>query len=477
MRHGGRWMLLAATTGMCMALLPAVGGGVEPSPTVDAVNGAPYHSWSPASVEVGTGGAITIRNTTAIPHGVNWVGGPATPGCSAGVPVGTTAAASGTNWSGTCTFASAGTYTFYCTVHGAEMTGTVTVTTPGAPTLSTGEASAIGLTEATLHGSVNPQGKATTYQFDYGTTTAYGQKTNSESAGTGSTNVPAAAALSALTPGTTYHYRLVANNEAGTTTGGDRTFQTAGAPSASTGVASALGETQATLNGTVNPNGQATEYRFEWGTSSSYGQSSEELKAGGDHLAHPESATVTGLVASTVYHFRVVAKNASGTVPGADMTFTTTSQPVSEPPPTKTTPTTTTPTSTQPPPVTIPTPAPIVTPAPGPAIVGAPSLRGAQRGTSVKGSLNVSAAGSGGRLEVDVFAKSASLARAKAAPVLVGRYVRGAVSPGRVSFTVRLNAKARGALRRRHALALSVRVILAPRAGRATSVTRQVVLK
>jgi hypothetical protein len=49
------------------------------------------------------------------------------------VPVGTTPAASATNWSGSCSFTQAGTYTFFCTVHGSEMTATVTVNGAGPP--------------------------------------------------------------------------------------------------------------------------------------------------------------------------------------------------------------------------------------------------------------------------------------------------------------------------------------------------------
>ena len=75
---------------------------------------------------------MTLSNHTAIEHGVHWVGGPETPGCS-GIPVGTTSATKGTNWSGTCTFTKPGVYTFYCTVHGPEMTGTITVTAAGTP--------------------------------------------------------------------------------------------------------------------------------------------------------------------------------------------------------------------------------------------------------------------------------------------------------------------------------------------------------
>jgi plastocyanin len=123
--------------GAFVALLPAVASS-ETSPTVEAVEPGLYkHAWSPKQVTVGTGGAIMIRNPSATPHGVHWVGGPDTPACSSGVPVGTTEVASGAEWSGTCTFAQAGTYTFYCTVHGPEMTETVTVSAGGTTTTTT----------------------------------------------------------------------------------------------------------------------------------------------------------------------------------------------------------------------------------------------------------------------------------------------------------------------------------------------------
>lgn len=123
--------------GAFVALLPAVASS-ETSPTVTAEDTGLYtHAWAPTQVAVGAGGTIAIRNPTATPHGVHWVGGPATPVCSSGVPVGTTAAVSGTAWSGTCTFAQAGTYTFYCTVHGPEMTETVTVSAGGTTTTTT----------------------------------------------------------------------------------------------------------------------------------------------------------------------------------------------------------------------------------------------------------------------------------------------------------------------------------------------------
>jgi plastocyanin len=132
-RLGKRHLVLAMVLGAGAVVLPAVAS--SETPAVEAVNTGLYsHSWSPAQTLTIAGSTVTIRNSTAVAHGVEWVGGPAKPECSSGVPVGTTPAASGTQWSGTCSFAQPGTYTFYCTVHGPEMTGTITVSANGTTT-------------------------------------------------------------------------------------------------------------------------------------------------------------------------------------------------------------------------------------------------------------------------------------------------------------------------------------------------------
>jgi hypothetical protein len=107
---------------------------------------------------------------------------------------------------------------------------------------------------------------------------------------------------------------------------------------------------------------------------------------------------------------------------------------------------------------------------------GAPRISPSQRGSSVKGSLEVSKAGAGDRLEVDLIATTASLANAKHATQLVGRLVSASVSAGQRSFSVKLNGKARRALKRRHHLALKVKITLTPAGGEATSLTRSVTL-
>ena len=79
-----------------------------------------------------------------------------------------------------------------------------------APAVTTGDASSIGQTTATIAGTVDPNGAATTYHFEYGTTTSYGLTTADTAAGDGTPSVDVKATLSGLTSDTTYHYRLVA---------------------------------------------------------------------------------------------------------------------------------------------------------------------------------------------------------------------------------------------------------------------------
>jgi plastocyanin len=129
---------ISALLGAAFAVLPAEAGSETTPPAVVAQNVGLYtHYWTPPSVSVEPGGTVELSNPTEVPHGVHWVGTPAgEPECTSGVPVGATETASGTKWTGTCKFAAAGTYTYYCTVHGASMSGKITVGTPS-PTPTT----------------------------------------------------------------------------------------------------------------------------------------------------------------------------------------------------------------------------------------------------------------------------------------------------------------------------------------------------
>jgi hypothetical protein len=98
------------------------------------------------------------------------------------------------------------------------------------PAADTDAFGSITRTSARVTGRVTPKGSPTSYRFEYGTTTDYGQSTPAQDAGSGLDAVPAFAELTGLTPGTLYHFRLVASNASGTTAGADMTFTTEAVP-------------------------------------------------------------------------------------------------------------------------------------------------------------------------------------------------------------------------------------------------------
>jgi plastocyanin len=281
MRSPRRMLFIsAALLALAAAVVPAVALS-ESAPTISAVNAGIYgHYWSPASATIGENGSVTISNPTEIDHGVEWVGGPTTPTCSAGVPVGKEV--SGAKWTGTCAFSAPGVYTFYCTVHGPEMTGTVTVSANGTTTMTMAP--------------------------------------------------PTAPPASASTPTTTTTTPL--------------------APSSAR-----------------------------------------------------SSSPLAGSVASAL------------------------------------------------------------------------KLAALQRGATVHGSVAVSDAGVGGRLQIELLAKRTALASAASAGVQVGRVTRSALHAGVVSFAVVLDKQGRRALRHAHRLALSVKIALTPASGAALTLSRAVVLR
>jgi phosphodiesterase/alkaline phosphatase D-like protein len=196
---------------------------------------------------------------------------------------------------------------------------------PERPTVTTGEATSIDFTSVRLNGSVNPNGSVTTYRFEYGTTTAYGSSTPNTNAGSGTSALGVNTSVTGLTSGTPYHYRLRATNSAGTAFGADQTFttQSSSLPDVTTGEATSIGFTSVRLNGSVNPNGRATTYCFEYGTTSAYGSCTPNTSAGSGTSTLTVNTSVTGLVNETPYHYRLKATNSVGTAFGADRTFTT----------------------------------------------------------------------------------------------------------------------------------------------------------
>jgi plastocyanin len=112
----------------CTAALQMSAASSAEGPTIEpAGGGSAGFYWNPSAATIGAGGSVAFRSTsTVVPHGVRWTGGPEKPSC-AGVPV----EEERYDWSGSCSFAKAGSYSFVCTVHPTEMRGTITVASPG----------------------------------------------------------------------------------------------------------------------------------------------------------------------------------------------------------------------------------------------------------------------------------------------------------------------------------------------------------
>ena len=163
------------------------------------------------------------------------------------------------------------------TTYGATVRNFTTST--AAPTASTSAATSVSGTGATLNGTVDADGISTTVTFCYSTssltnctggtvTTVNGSTTPV----TGNTNTTETAALTGLTPNTTYYFQIKAVNSDGTVYGAATNFITSEAPTATTSAASGTTATASTLNGTVNAENASTSVSFCYSTSSSLDQ-------------------------------------------------------------------------------------------------------------------------------------------------------------------------------------------------------------
>jgi hypothetical protein len=315
--------LLAALVGFL-----SFAGPVHAAAAPVAVTGAVTTFSDTSATVTGTVNPNGQATTWHFDYGTTASYGSTTPATSAGS--GTT----GTGVSATITGLVPGT-TYHYRLAATNASGTTNgadgvFTTSGSPVPGavTGSATNLSASSATLDGSVNPNGRATTWHFEYGPSASYGSNTPSQNAGSGTTPVNLSAPVSGLRTGVVYHFRLVATNSAGTGRGADRTFTLVAAPSVTTGPASSVSATTANLNGSVVPNGQETSWHFDLGTSTSYGIATATKSAGSGTSSTNVSAAVAGLTPGTTYHYRLVASNAAGTTPGADRTFTTAGAPV-----------------------------------------------------------------------------------------------------------------------------------------------------
>jgi hypothetical protein len=471
-----------ATTGPTEVKLEVNQNCVDPDWPCWTTEGSALKPQPALKVKIAAGGEVRFADHDATtPAGVVWMG--SAPAC-VGVPTSETA-----GWEGECTFKNPGLYKFESatlfdnenTLYGDANYRKYEVVVEGTPTDTTTSASDETQTEAMLNGSINPEGNTVEYHFEYegpGVTGKQSTPTATLSAAD-FTSHSVSARVTSLQPGMTYHFLLVATyGTAETVTGATtQTFTTHAvtAPAATTLAAEGFKETEATLKGTVNPGGEATEYFFEYGTGTGYGQKTEKatlLASGGNQGV---SATLKGLTPGTEYHFRLVAKNNHGPAEGLDHSFKTMSptskEPPAEEPPAKGPSPTPPPTGGNPTGTTSSSPSsgqPKIEPASGPPF-GSLKLASTQHGGVVHGSLVVSSAGSEGQLQIEL------LTRGAAAPV--GKLVRSSLHAGKLTFSLPLNAKAKHTLKGHHRLALTVKIVLTPKHGTAMTLTRSLVLR
>jgi plastocyanin len=177
-----RYLPLVAVLGAALGGLPALATSAGSPPVV---NGLETKHWSPSEVTIGAGGSVIFKNaSTTVEHSLKFLSGPAKPVCT-GTPE-----SGKTNWEGSCSFSTAGTYDFFCTVH-PGMTGSVVVTPGGTTTTTT---TTTGTTTTT---TTTTTGTTPTTTTDKHTTTGPGSNPGSPESGTpGGSGSPGAGGLS-----------------------------------------------------------------------------------------------------------------------------------------------------------------------------------------------------------------------------------------------------------------------------------------
>jgi hypothetical protein len=218
-------------------------------------------------------------------------------------------------------------------------------TLPEPPRVEEASASAVTPGRVVLKGAVNRGHGLTSYHFLYGRSASYGLTL--PSIGIGRSYAPCEGSAPEpcekvaigveqapevpLEPGTTYHYRLIAENAGGVAESADETFATPAVahpptipPMADTGPVTVVSQTEATIGADVYTGGLPATYEFEVGPTTAYG-----TQIFGQTNGEPLTiaTTLSGLEPATTYHYRVTVHDASGTSYGADQAFTTPTYP------------------------------------------------------------------------------------------------------------------------------------------------------
>ena len=236
------------------------------------------------------------------------------------------------------------------------------------PTVSTNYASSINNNSATLNGSLNNLGGASLVDiwFDWGTTVNLGNSINHMTGGATGTFL---STLTGLSANTTYYYRAMSSNSAGTSYGSVLTFttqssQTSNQPEIATLQATEITTNSVILNGQVNAHNFSTRVYFAWGENYSNLNNQTAYSSYSDNEFKTFNYRLINLKPSTLYYYRAVAVTGSTTINGEIKNFTTktqTSAPATKPAPKPTTSKTTT---TAAPKTSRPISAPVLAPTP-----------------------------------------------------------------------------------------------------------------
>ena len=199
-----------------------------------------------------------------------------------------------------------------------------TAETAKAPTVENVRASSVTPFAATLEGEVNPEYQKTSCEFEYGKVVSEHKAKCVPSSLEGSGNQTVSLPVTGLEPGATYHFRVAAENATGKNALAEAEFtaETTKAPTVENVHASSVTPFAATLEGEVNPEYQKTSCEFEYGKVLSEHKAKcapPSLEGSGNQTV---SLPLAGLEPGAIYHFRVVAENATGKNALAEAEFT-----------------------------------------------------------------------------------------------------------------------------------------------------------
>jgi hypothetical protein len=184
---------------------------------------------------------------------------------------------------------------------------------------------------ASVSGTVTPRGFFTNYWYEYGLTENLGNKTSMQNIGSGYATLTAPGYITGLLKNTTYHFRLVAENQYGKVAGNQFIFKTdagnpapiGSIPTVKTTPTSGISRIGGILHGEVTPNKSTTQYWFEYGKTSNFGNTSAYQTMSDTSSKMEVSLALSNLDPATNYYFRLNAQNQWGTVNGVTLTWKT----------------------------------------------------------------------------------------------------------------------------------------------------------